>query len=275
MTRTIPGHVHAFELTRVTSSAVTFHLRPSPRARDGHSYHVSGWALATVNDDTGELAIQSDWGNWSYRWNVHHLGRVGSDGRPATLTEFIADRDSGHCDYLAGKLSSRGETDVFDADATVREMRRRLIERRIDAARAAIETYRGDPDDERPDVLVNPPRWLASARVYSYGREEQWQFSRENVRAVYDALGELDTIDGHDLFCERFFAIVGYVMVTDAPWEGCLQHRPSSSYEQLLYGILPALVEACRRRVAEAANDLDPATTPGDHSDRVVVPTSR
>lgn len=93
------------------------------------------WALCTVNDATGELNVQSDWGNWSYRWDIRSLGVA------ATLTEFLGDGSSAQ--YLADKLTSDHENTnerpakyEFDAALTVRELRRAAGEsyrdRRID-----------------------------------------------------------------------------------------------------------------------------------------------
>lgn len=92
----------------------------------------TSWACCTINDVTGELSVSSDWESWSYSWNPRHLGRIGSNGEPATLTEFIADRDPGHCDYLACKLCPSQRMQEFDEERTVDEIQRRIIDRRRD-----------------------------------------------------------------------------------------------------------------------------------------------
>jgi len=235
---TRPKHVREFICTKVTATAKTYHLS-TPNS--------SGWALATVNDATGELTIQSDWGTWSHRWNIAGLG-ARTDGVSLTLTEFLGDRTS--CDYLARKLAPPS-TEVFDPMASVAAMRARLIERRLEAARAAIEWYRDD--DDRPDVLKDAPRWIEKARVVLHGREEEWPYDRETVRGVYERLGELDDISSADLFIERFFQIDGFAMVTEEPWDGYLRFSPGVSNDVLRHGILPALVEACGNPTTVAA----------------------
>jgi hypothetical protein len=245
MTRNIPGHVHSFEVTKTSAQAVTFHLRPSPLARDGCAYHAGGWALATVNNETGEFAIQSDWGNWAYRWNVHHLGDNTS------LIKFIADRDAGHCDYIANKLAPRSEAYEFDAEETVREMRQRLCERRLEAGRAIIENFDEEESDApRPRIYDYRPAWIDSVEVRSgWDRSVKWPFDGPTVRGVYDRLETLLSIDDGRAFVEAFFEIEGYQMVTQEPWE-MTRTSPSSAYQQLLHGILPAVVEACRKHVS-------------------------
>jgi hypothetical protein len=70
-----------------------------------------GWAICTVNDVTGELSIQSDFGNWAYRWNVAHLGEL-------SLTAFIGSRP--HVHYLLGKLTAQADKQI-DPSATIAE----------------------------------------------------------------------------------------------------------------------------------------------------------
>lgn len=83
-----------------------------------------GWAICTINDETCELAVQSDWGAWAHRWPAA--------GLTGTLTEFIAQRTSGEYEghYLADKLCSREQRERFSPGRTVDSMQRRIIERR-------------------------------------------------------------------------------------------------------------------------------------------------
>ena len=236
-TETIPSYVKTFTCTKVTSGAVTYHLRPKT------DQALAGWALATVNDATGELAIQSDWGNWSYRWNTNSLG-----DDTATLTHFISDRGSGH--YLADKLTSRQEREHFDADKTVDHMQRDLVKARVAWARDLIEYYEDEPDrvavwdDDPPRIFHTQKVWCRALHVH-----EQWPLTRQVTRTIYDALEELRGEDNEERFTEEFIKIAGHEIISTEPWYGDLQHTPSPPYMQLLHGILPALIEACFRRV--------------------------
>ena len=108
-----------------------------------YSFQTTGegfksWALCTVNDVTGELNIQSDFGNWSHRWNTDALGSP-------TLTAFIGDRSD--VDYLASKLQSqRGGGNRWSAGATARALwpedkalRNIVLPALITACRARVE----------------------------------------------------------------------------------------------------------------------------------------
>jgi hypothetical protein len=227
---------------------------------------LGGWALCTINDATGELSVHSDWGNWSYRWwpSPANLGNP-------TLTHFIADRDAGHCDYLADKLfGGRRASEEFDVDATIAAMRRTLAERRREEAGAWVEYYRDDPPEESPDVLGGePPRW-ANKRPYRgdhYGGGGWWYedkgepLTKGIAREIWKALGSLAECRDSELFCERFFKVPGHVWITDEPWEH-LVYSAAFDYQVLCRGILPALVEACAAEVKRRAElERAPACT--------------
>ncbi len=86
-----------------------------------------GWAIFTLNEDTGELSVQSDWGNYSHRWNTGALG----DG--VKLAEFLAGcaRD---VEYLASKLQLSSKSTclepVVDDEATTADLRQMICEQR-------------------------------------------------------------------------------------------------------------------------------------------------
>jgi hypothetical protein len=242
-THAIPSYVRAFALTKVTTGGVTYHLRP---AADDHR---GEWALATVNDETGELVILSDWGNWAFRWNTLHLGRP-------SLTHFIADRDPGHCEYLADKLSTREEREVFDVDETVLHMKRALLAARLAWGRELIGYYCDEDPEDRVDVGdPDPPRMWHRQRVWDRYRHEHeaWPLTKRTARALFEALAELRSDENVERFVDAFFKIEGHEFICEEPWNGALQYRPACRYMQLLHGILPALVRACRERVAPEA----------------------
>lgn len=194
-------------LRDVLTSATTYRLRPA----EGF-----GWANCTVNDATGELAITSDWGNWSYMWgtNPHSLGC-------ATLTHFLGtNRSNGtprvEFDYFAMKLLGRAGGYRFSVEKTTAHFRKKLCARRF-------ETSRGD-------------------------------LTHDLARELWDALGSLEAdISGDDraaetLYIERFLQIEDHTFLSDEPWHE-LQHETSPEYIVLTDRILPGLAAACYERV--------------------------
>lgn len=75
-----------------------------------------GWWIAFL-DGAGALAIVSDYGDYSYRWNPAALGAP-------NLVRFLVDTDS---DYVMRKISPR--EDHLDCDATEKRIREILAER--------------------------------------------------------------------------------------------------------------------------------------------------
>lgn len=256
--REIPSHVHQFDLRRVSSASTTYHLYP----RD----HATGWALATINDDTCELTIQSDWGNWSYRWHAAGMA-MRADGRRETLTEFIADRNEDYCDYLADKLTSYEERHEFSPERTVAELRSMLARNRLEQGRNLIDYYDGEPD--APDVGTDdPPRFGVEWRKVRmrYGtRDEEWPLTKATARTIYNELGDIEhTHDVRD-FVDAFYKIEGHEWVGEGIEFECLRYEPSYHYYQLLHGILPALVRACERTVRERETNA-PCLAPAEAS---------
>lgn len=261
----ISHYVPKLKLAR-THVATTYTFLPD----DADKRHAGfGWAHCTVNDATGELAITSDWGNWSNVWspNPKHLGTP-------TLTHFIGER--GSCHYLADKLSVGNggprSGEEFDVDETIAKFRRILCERRLEEARAWIEYYRDDDPEDTPDVLDTPPSWATKKRYTGafYEREGE-PLTRGIAREIWESLGSLHECGrSADLFCERFFRIDGYSWITEEPWERTV-YSPTTGYMVLLHGILPALVEACAAEVKRRAGVTpirEQLEQPGEVGDR-------
>jgi hypothetical protein len=215
-----------------------------------------GWALCTVNDATGELSIQSDWGRWAHRWNA----RPENLGAP-TLTAFIATRSC--IDYLARKLQNEGTSGRrWSGEATARALQHKLCERRLEDGRERLEA-RLEPDEmhlagssgrwdedglpivshRMPEAYRNGRSWDASGRPY----DPLPYLSKATARRIFDMIGELGVeTDRHDLFYERFWHIDGVAdYVTTEPWEyGVTEQTPED--KALRDIVLPALIIACR-----------------------------
>jgi len=230
-----------------TSTATTYYFRPDPKDEGRHAF---GYALATVNDETGELTVQSDWGKWSYQWNPrpHALGHP-------TLTDFIATRTTG-CNYLADKLWGKGYGGSrFSPQKTVAALRKRLAETRLEEGRHHLRiseyTHIRGPAIDRMDAGAQS----VSAHKRRYYDFQSWTgvdgepLTKGIAREIWDALDELDDhgLSG-ELFVERLYRVNGVAWLGDELWDQ-LEHDQDPAYTILLESILPALQSACAERV--------------------------
>jgi hypothetical protein len=91
-------------------------------------YHFKfnrGWAIFIVNNETGEFSVQSDWGNYAYRWSTDPQCL----GEP-TLAQFIARTSPG---YIVDKFASNEPRDFreqMDAEGTEQNIRKKILEAR-------------------------------------------------------------------------------------------------------------------------------------------------
>lgn len=187
------------------SVAMTYHFKAD---------QAFGWALATINDTTGELTIQSDWGDWTYRWSPHHTGCP-------TFSHFIGERTrwdeqglpAGRY-YLADKLTSsdRHKREQFSPQKTVAALREEIIEKR----RAG-------------------------------------EIGRVLARRLWDALGEIEHENDVRDFVDGFYNHTEQ-RERELVWKYAiefekLRHEPTYGYLVLRDAILPALIEAVRARL--------------------------
>lgn len=84
-----------------------------------------GWFIAFL-DSAGCLSVQSDFGDYSYRWNMGGMP-AGPDGKPLGMREWVARHLARDPSYLLGKISSRSE---FDAEGSCASVRRFILEER-------------------------------------------------------------------------------------------------------------------------------------------------
>jgi predicted AlkP superfamily pyrophosphatase or phosphodiesterase len=195
----IPSYVPTLQHTH-TTAAVTYNLTGA-----------RGWALCTVNDQTGELSIQSDWGIWGHRWSTNPA----SLGAP-TLTAFLGDMDAAS-DYVANKLTSRRGGDKplreeFDCAATVSSIR------------AMICAYRRE---------VAASGWGAQ------------RFTAEVARQIWDDLTDLEHINDATFFLSTAMNIANFDLLGEE-YDSLLVYVDTPSYCVLRHGILPPLYAACR-----------------------------
>ncbi len=227
-------------------SAVTYSFREEGR---------SGWALCTVNDDTCELSINSDYGRWAHRWH--------KSGFQGTFSAFLSDISS--ADYLAGKLC-HGDGRSFSARETVKRIRRRLCEQRLEDCRELRARRLDSPDD---------PRWRSNRAEYDcYGLPERarresasgdprrpvYLLTRYEARRIWEKLGTFDGHSNGDLFLEEYrrwlhsddVAVADYLPDIDSGIFDCMTSVPSVEWKYLHDRLLPALIAAIREDLASA-----------------------
>ena len=215
-------------------SAVTYSFRTEGR---------TGWALCTVNDDTCELSINSDYGKWSHRWH--------KSGFEGTFSSFLADISS--ADYLADKLCV-GDGRSFDAHETVKQIRRRLCQQRIE-----------DCHEMRVRKLHTP-----NDRLWSSNRGEYDDFGcpiyaqRVPSRDPFDRIPLLtkalakriwDDNSREDSFLNEYVCLLergdrdDYLPDREGVYE-CLTYGPSVEWTYLHDRLLPALIKALQEDLA-------------------------
>lgn len=136
----------------------------------------NGWAILTINEDTGEVHIQSDYGNYQHRWNPAHTGEKGQQA----MHRFFA-RASAH--YLVDKFGYGQQPDlksVFDEERTKCEVRKLII---------AHRRGRGDGRDidkyEARDLWDQLDSWCDADGDLHACPSELWNFLGEPWHCVY------------------------------------------------------------------------------------------
>lgn len=77
-----------------------------------------GWAIMILHEQTGTVAIHSDYGDWVFSWPAPGRG-------PYTLKEFIC---HGSYDYMACKFE-QGRSEQFDKDQTIKDIEDEIAEK--------------------------------------------------------------------------------------------------------------------------------------------------
>lgn len=216
-----------------------------------------GWANCTVNDATGELSIQSDWGSWTHGWSPDPKVL----GAPS-LTAFIGSR--GDVDYLARKLQREGRDGRrWSVAGTARALRRQLCKRRWEDGREQLAS-RLEPEEMAVERMLHDKEGLP-VLSYRYIDAPTWNdphrkerlpyLTRDTGRRLWNAIGR--SADDCGLSAEQFFEQVlrleGFTdYVTDEPWQyGVSEQTPED--RALREIVLPALIQACRERVVAGA----------------------
>lgn len=197
----------------------------------------SSWAIFTVNDATGEFSIQSDWGNWSYRWNVGALG----GGK--TLTQFLA-TCSGP-DYITNKLGHgepRAFTQEIDHDATINTWKAKILNARL--LNSQSRNWLAKQFGIEIDRFASPLEWNGAAEAwYDLKRFDSSHdlggSEAEAVTAIGDMFGFYDSLYG--------FLGGNEIDIWDS-----IETRTSWAYEFLCGHLLPFFFDYLRENVVNS-----------------------
>lgn len=185
-----------------------------------------GWAIFTINEGTGEFSIQSDWGSYSYRWNINSLPEDNKN-HEKPLTHFLGKRSP--ADYVVDKLSydkSHSFKEEFSPEKTVRALKEHLLESRR-------EEYL---DKEKTRRI-----WTHLTRAWE-GRlsydPEQAALTMDDRSEALDFFEQRDTVRNH----------IGREI------SSFFEYQPSYQYSFLLEKLLPFFFDYLRREILK----LDP-----------------
>lgn len=236
-------------LTSTTAAAVTYSF-----VTEGEEF--KSWALCTVNDQTGELLITSNWGSWSHRWPASPEAL----GAP-TLTAFIGIR--GDVDYLARKLQGGGRCgERLSEEKTAEALRRLLCQRRLAHGREQLEQRLepGDLVDGKPLPHLRGHYTETGLPLFSHQKMDSLMWphttrkdrlpylTAETARVLWDEIGDTvgECSPNRDLLLDRLMRLSGFLeYVTEEPWDYVMTEQTPE--DRALRGIvLPALIKACK-----------------------------
>ena len=144
----------------------------------------SGWAIAIFHEETGTVAIHSDYGDWIYSWAAPGRGE-------GTLKEFFC---HGSYDYMACKFE-QGRKEKFDKEQTIKDIEDEIAEKQ-DAQPITWNDDRVQPlkdwlEDHAPDdsslFYERMPQDLhrllgdAAYEHFAYDREPSFYWLRDGV----------------------------------------------------------------------------------------------
>jgi len=119
------------------------------------------YAFITLDDEAGDINIQSDWGSYSYIWS--------SRGRDTPLKEFLLSCDD---DYVMNKFSYNDDgRNHFYSGESEKELRREIFRHRRD----------GEIDKELARNAYDEIRYIDFHNIHTYG--ESLSISTHLVKA--------------------------------------------------------------------------------------------
>lgn len=120
------------------------------------------WAVATLHDETGLVAIVSDHGDWAHAWNPRHISEP-------SLHHFVARADAS---YAADKMLHRADDSEVDIKGTRRAVFERIIrDRREMSISKEVARERWDEiidwdEDDYHEHILPGDEWLSDAYEY-------------------------------------------------------------------------------------------------------------